>query len=111
MTQTEIIEILESTEIPVFYDHAPIGTRLPFIAVHITQPDNFSADNQVYVENFHFRVDLYTAQKDVSLENLVKKALNDHNIYWTRTETFIDSDDDYEIEFEFDELGVDRDGE
>lgn len=105
MRQTEIIDILESTGIPVFYDHAPIGTELPFLVAHITQPDNFSADNHVYVENWHVRADLYTASKDVVLEQQVKDALNDNDIFWTMTEQFIDSDECYEVEFEFDELG------
>ena len=105
MRQNEIIDIIESTGIPVYYDHAPIGTVLPFLAVHITQPDNFSADNHVYAENWHVRIDLYTTTKDDELESRVKDALNDNDIFWTKSEQFIDSDECYEVEFEFDELG------
>ncbi len=108
MNQNEIVSILQATNIPVFYDHAPVGTVLPFIAVHITQPDNFSADNKVYVENFHFRVDLYTVGKNIEIENLIKNVLNEAEIFWTKTEQFIDDDQTYEVEFEFDELGVER---
>lgn len=109
MNQNDIVSILKSTKIPVYYDHAPIGTKLPYIAVQITQPDNFSADDTVYVENFHARVDLYTVGKDSALEKVVKEALNASNIFWTKSEQFIDDDQTFEVEFEFDELGVDVD--
>lgn len=104
MTQNDIINVLKSTEIPLFYDHAPRNTPLPFMAVHITQPDNFSADNKVYVENFHFRVDLYTVGKNETLEQKVKDALNGADIFWTKNELYIDDDKSLEVEFEFDEL-------
>lgn len=107
MTDKDIVSILKSTKIPVYYDHAPLKTKLPYIAVHITQPDNFSADDSVYVENFHARVDLYTVGKDSALEKVVKEALNASNIFWTKSEQFIDDDQTYEVEFEFNELGVD----
>ena len=104
MTRNDIINVLKSVELPLFYDHAPKNTRLPFMVVHITQPDNFSADNKVYVENFHFRVDLYTSGKNVTLEDSVKNALNGADIFWTMNELYIDDDKSLEVEFECDEL-------
>lgn len=105
MTSEQVISILETTGIPVYYDHAPLETLLPFIVCHITQPYNFSADNMVYVETFHYRVYLYTRTKDTTLEGLIKTALNNASIYWIVNENFIDADESYEVEFEFDEFG------
>ena len=106
MNQVEIITLFNSLEdLPSFYDHAPNGTRVPFLVFHVTQPDNFAADNSVYVENWHFRVDLYTKEKSPALEKEVKDLLNGNEIYWERTETYLYEQAVYEIEFEFDTFG------
>lgn len=106
MNQVELVSLLNSLDdIPSFYDHAPNGTRLPFMTIHITQPDNFAADNSVYCENWHFRIDLYTAEKNPSLEREIKELLNENGIFWYRTETYLDDQHVYEVEFEFDTYG------
>lgn len=106
MNQIEVVSLLNSLEdLPSFYDHAPNGTRLPFLTIHVTQPDNFAADNQVYVENWHFRIDLYVKEKNPSLESQIKDLLNSAGLFWNRTETYIPEQNCYEIEFDFDTYG------
>lgn len=105
MNQVQTIALLNTLTITSFYDHAPVGTVLPFGIIHSEQPENFAADNLVYCEKWNFRFDLYTAEKDLKLEAEIKKLLNDNGIAWTKTEQYIDSEQVWEVEFEFEVLG------
>lgn len=105
MNQVQMITLLNSLEVPSFYDHAPVGTKLPFIAIHSDQPDNFAADNRVYCEKWNFRIDLYSVDKSLALESDIKQLLNDNDIVWTKTEQYLDDQSCWEVEFEFEVLG------
>ena len=105
MNQVAMITLLNTLSISSFYDHAPVGTALPFGIIHTEQPDNFVADNLVYCEKWNFRFDLYTVEKDLTLEAAIKKLLNDNGIAWTKTEQYIDTEQCWEVEFEFEVLG------
>ena len=105
MNQVAMITLLNTLSISSFYDHAPVGTALPFGIIHTEQPDNFVADNLVYCEKWNFRFDLYTVEKDLTLEAKIKKLLNDNGIAWTKTEQYIDTEQCWEVEFEFEVLG------
>lgn len=110
MNQVEVIQLLNTLSIPSFYDHAPNGTKLPFITIHSGQPDNFTADNKVFCEKWGFRIDLYTVDKNLQLESDIKSLLNDNDIAWVKTEQYIDSQNCWEVEFEFEVMG-DEDSE
>lgn len=106
MNLVQIVDLLnKNLSIQSFYDHAPVGTVLPFIAIHSEQPDNFAADNYVYCEKTNIRLDLYTVNKDLSIESSIKALLNENGIFWTLSEQYLDDQACYEIEFEFDVLG------
>ena len=107
MNQLQFVQLLNTLDIPSVYDHADVGQTLPFIAIHITQPENFAADNAVYCEKWNVRLDLYTVFKDLASENKIKKLLNDNGIFWERTETYLDTEKCWEVEFEFDIIGND----
>lgn len=105
MNQVQMIALLDTLSIDSFYDHAPVGTVLPFLTIHTDQPDNFVADNLVYCEKWNFRIDLYSVTKDLTHEAEIKALLNDNGIAWNKTEQFIDSEQCWEVEFEFEVLG------
>lgn len=105
MNQIQVIEILNSLSIPSFYGFAPVGTEIPFLIIHSEQPDNFTADNSVYVEKWNFRIDLYTRFKDLSLETEIKELLNSYCIPWEKTEEYISDQEVWEVEFSFQVLG------
>ena len=102
MNQVQVITLLHSLDnIPVYYDHTDPATALPYIGVHVDQGSNFGADNHVYVQGWDFTVDLYTKGKSPDTEKLVKDLLNNAGIYWSRSETYLNDEDVYEIEFMF----------
>lgn len=105
MNQVQTIALLNTLSVSSFYDHAPVGTSLPFITIHSEQPDNFAADNLVFCEKWNFRIDLYTKEKNLDLESEIKTLLNDNGIAWVKTEQYIDSDNVWEVEFDFEVLG------
>ena len=105
MNQVQMITLLNTLSVQSFYGQAPIGTVLPFLTIHTEQPDNFAADNSVYVEKWNFRIDLYSTAKNLAVEAEIKQLLNDNGIYWTKTEQYIDSNNVWEVEFEFEVLG------
>ena len=105
MNQVQMIALLNTLSIPSFYGQAPIGTVLPFLAIHTEQPENFAADNGVYCEKWNFRLDLYSKEKSLTLEDEIKKLLNDNGIAWNKTEEYIDTEQVWEVEFEFEVLG------
>lgn len=110
MNQVDVITLLNTLSIPSFYDHAPEGTKLPFLAIHTEQPDNFVADNSVFCEKWNFRIDLYTVNKDLKLEADIKTLLNSNGLPWVKTEQYLDEQNCWEVEFEFEALG-DESGE
>ena len=105
MNQVQTITLLNTLSIPSFYDHAPVGTKLPFLAIHSDQPDNFAADDLIYCEKWNFRIDLYTVEKDLKLEAEIKKLFSDNHIVWVKTEEYLDEQNCWEVEFEFEVLG------
>ncbi len=105
MNQVDVITLLNTLSIPSFYDHAPEGTKLPFLAIHTEQPDNFVADNSVFCEKWNFRIDLYTVNKDLKLETDIKTLLNSNGLPWVKTEQYLDEQNCWEVEFEFEALG------
>lgn len=106
MNQVEMISLLNSLEdLPSFYDHAPVGTALPLMVIHCDQPDNFAADNMVYCEKWTFRVDLYTVEKSLELEQEIKDLLNENGIPWVKSEQYLTDQSCWEVEFDFEVLG------
>lgn len=106
MNQVQAIALLNSLEdLHSYYDHAPVGTALPFLIIHCDQPDNFAADNGVYCEKWDFRIDLYTVEKNLKLEQEIKDLLNENGIAWTKTEQYLTDQSCWEVEFTFETLG------
>lgn len=105
MNQIQTIQLLNTLSISSFYGHAPVGTVLPFLTIHSDQPDNFAADNFVYCERWLFRIDLYSVDKNLEIEEEIKELLNNNGIYWVKSEQYLDDQSCWEVEFEFEVMG------
>ena len=99
MTHEEVVEMLEETGIPLAYDHFNEGESPdpPFICFLFPGSDNFSADNSVYAEFVNLNVELYTDAKDPELEDRLEVILNQHELFWNKSEVWIDSEKMYEV--------------
>ena len=105
MNLQELHNILEATGFPVAYSHF-IETENealpspPFIAYLITYSSNLYADNHVYKQVQNAQIELYTKRKDLEAEAIVEEVLNQNELPFYSTETFIDSEQIYQKTYE-----------
>ena len=75
--------------------------RLPPFLLFLSPGENtFSADNLAYFSCKQLDLELYTDKKLPELEEQVEAVLAQHEIYYTKTELFIDSEELYEVLYE-----------
>jgi hypothetical protein len=97
MTLSELNLILQSTGLPVAYSHfveadnSPLPEP-PFIVYLITYSSNQSADDQVYKQIQNVQIELYTDKKDLDSEAILERILNENDLPFSTTETYIESE-------------------
>lgn len=99
----ELLTIIKETGIPFAYDHFAEGESPdpPFICYLLPGSDNFSADGRVYFKINEVRIELYTDSKDLSVEQKLEDVLDAHEIFYNKSETWIDSEKLYEVLYQF----------
>ena len=99
----KIINILDEIGIPFAYSHFAEGEspEPPFLCYLLPRSDNFSADGRVYhkLSSVHFEV--YTDKKDRALENRVEDVFDKNNIFYNKSEVWINSEKLYEAIYSF----------
>lgn len=101
MTYQEVAALLASIGLPTAYDHFEVGNAAdpPFICFYFEGSDDLAADNSNYQRIRPLTLELYTDNKDFSLEETVEAALNSAGLVFSRSETYIDSERMYEVVF------------
>lgn len=99
----KIAAVLEKIGLPFAYDHFAEGEspNPPFICYLIPNSDNFSADGRVYYKINEIHIELYTDCKDLSAEQKVEAVLDEHGIFYEKTEVWIESENLYEVLYSF----------
>lgn len=99
----ELLTIIKETGIPFAYDHFAEGEspEPPFICYLLPGSDNFAADGRVYFKINEVRIELYTDSKDLSVEQKLEDVLDAHEIFYNKSETWIDSEKLYEVLYQF----------
>ena len=99
MTLKEIYDALSATNIHVTYLQWREGAvpALPYICYYLPQSNNFCADNGVYKGISRLNVELYTAEKEPGTESALESALAGLTGFWNKAETFLDSENMYEV--------------
>lgn len=102
MKKKEIIEMLDSVELPYAYYQFPErdAPALPYMIYWFPYSDNFSADNKNYSKIYNMHIELYTKDKDFEQERTVEKALNEHDFFYRKSEDFLKSEDMYMVLYE-----------
>lgn len=100
MTLDEIKAMLETTGLPVTYYAWPVGAapELPYICYLVAYTSNFAADGKVYHKIDHVQIELYTKWKEPKTEEKVEQALS--SVFWQKTETYLDSEQCFQILYE-----------
>ena len=100
MTHEEVMQMLaELSDIPFAYDHFSEGESPdpPFICFLFPGSENFSADNTVYAEFSNLNIELYTDEKNPELEDRLESVLNKYEIFWNKSEVWIETEKMYEV--------------
>ena len=115
MTLKEIYDLLKTIRIPIDDPAPAVGPLLPvtynswheddepplpFLVYRQTGVNNFGADNRVYHTAIDVDVELYTREKLPDVEAAVEAAFDSVPIFWTKTETYLDSERCFEILYE-----------
>jgi hypothetical protein len=99
----ELITMMEATGIPYAYDHFAEGEspEPPFLCYLLPSSDNFAADGTVYFKANEVHIELYTDYKNPPVEQQVEAVLDEHGVFYDKTETWIESEKLYEILYIF----------
>lgn len=102
MTLEDLYGLLKTVGIPVVY-RAWTGGQippLPWLCYFETSTENFGADNKVYFPIQNAMIELYTEEKSPELESKVEAVLDGADLFWYKTETYIDAQHCYQIAYE-----------
>lgn len=99
MTHEEVMQMLAELDIPFAYDHFAEGESPdpPFICFLFPGSDNFGADNIVYAAFQNLNIELYTDEKNPELEAAVEEVLTAHELFWNKSEVWIETEKLYEV--------------
>lgn len=99
----ELLQMLQEMQIPFAYHHFAEGEAVnpPFICYLLPGSNNFSADGKVYFKINEVRIELYTDLKDLAVEQQVEDILDEHEIFYNKSETWIESERLYEVLYIF----------
>ena len=100
MDEATLFTLLKTINLPVAYHHFTSPPSPPYIVYLFSYSSNFGADNKVYDAEKNFQVELYTKTKDPASEALIEDLFNANDIYWEKTETYIDSEGLYQVLYE-----------
>ena len=100
MDEATLFQLLKTTGLPVAYHHFTSPPSPPYVVYLFSYSSNFGADNKVYDAAKNFQVELYTKTKDLASEKLIEDALNGADVYWEKTETYIESEGLYQVLYE-----------
>lgn len=95
MKYEDIATMLQGLGLPVSYYQFEEGTDVapPFLCWYSPGSDGFFADNRVYCQIVDITIELYTPDKRWDLEARLEEILNANEIPFTKTESYIDSED------------------
>lgn len=101
MTYKEIAQMVASFDLPYAYYQFPEGTEqaCPFICFYFENSADFMADNENYQRIRPLTIELYTDNKDFSLENTIEAALAANGLSYTREESYLSSEQMYMVTY------------
>jgi len=98
--EAALFNLLKSTGLPVAYHHFTSPPSPPYIVYLFAYSSNFGADNKVHSQADNYQVELYTKTKDPAVEALIEGLFDANEIYWEKTETYIESEGLYQVLYE-----------
>lgn len=102
MKKEQIEKMLDEVGIEYRYHHFETDEAVapPFICWLVPGSNNFAADGKVFFRVDKLDIELYTDSKNIELEEKIENVLEEHGIFWEKTETWIESEKMYEVLYE-----------
>lgn len=102
MTYKDITDMLEEANLPLAYHHFAEGESPdpPFLIFLFPESDNFGADDKVFQKIDVLHIELYTDKKEPTLEDSLETILDNHNLFYQKSETWIEDERMYEVLYE-----------
>ncbi len=102
MTYEEINDMMAEMGLPYAYHHFAEGEspQPPFLLCLSPGEETFSADNVAYYSFKQLDIELYTDKKNPAMEEEMEAVLTQHEIYFTKSEAWIESERLYEVLYE-----------
>ena len=99
----KVINILNKSGFIYAYDHFTEGFSpdFPFICYRVNNSRHFAADNKPYFKKNLINLELYTEKKEPETEKKIEALLEENNIFYSKSETFIESEKMLEILYQF----------
>jgi len=101
MTTAQVAEMIDSIGLPNAYYQFTNRTDVapPFIAFYYPESMDFLADNINYLKINQLIIELYTDNKELGLEKLIETKLNENDLVFTRSETYLGDERMYMVVF------------
>lgn len=101
MTYKEVATMVASIGLPYAYYQFPNGTEQspPFICFLFETSNDFIADNSNFQRIRPLSIELYTDNKDFTLEETVEDVLNQNGLVYEREEAYLDTERMYMVTF------------
>lgn len=100
MTLKELKELLETSQMPVAFNHFKTAQKLPYIVYIIADNNQFAADNVVYHSDPEIQVELYTERKDMASETTVESLISPL-FFYTKEEGYLPDEQMYLVTYRF----------
>ena len=101
MTYQEVVTMLQQTGLPVtYYQWEESVPSLPYLVFYYPYSNNAFADDSVFKRVDRLNVELYTKRKSMTDEENLEAVLDDWNMTWQKSETYLDSEKMYEVLYE-----------
>ncbi len=102
MSYEEINDMMLEMGLPFAYHHfsESESPKPPFLIFLSPGEHTFSADNYMYFSFKKLDIELYTDEKSPETEAEIEAVLRRHHIFYNKTETWIASEEMYEVLYE-----------
>lgn len=102
MTYKEVATMVSSIGVPYAYYQFPEDTAqpTPFVCFYYPGDNDLKADDSNYAIIRSLTIELYTDEKDFTLEATVESVLTSNGLPFSRTESYINSEKMYLITYQ-----------
>ena len=94
MTYQQIDRMVDSIGLPYAYHEFKNKTKQapPYVIFEYTGDNDFHADNKNYQEITVLEISLYTREKDIYTEAIIKQILTNNDLVWEWDSSYVDSE-------------------